>query len=426
MRDVVVLVPGLMGSALAKAGRPIWDFALAAYAGIGSLARNLRLVDHRLDVDLADDVRATSLLPTAIAFPGLPPIDGYTEIAQTFREGVGLELGVDYFEFPYDWRRDVRASARLLKESADGWLEARRRTEPDARLVLVAHSLGGLVCRHFLLDFGGLAETRRFYPIGAPFSGAVNALDALSNGVRKFRILDLTTAVRSFDSLYQLLPSFACYDRGKGDLEIVGALRDVPHVDPDRAAEALEFHERSEARAREQQLASVTRPIVGLAHPTVRTARLQGAGVAVDAMDEGDGTVLRTSASAVKGEPLYSYTKHGSLQKSEVTRANLHGVLTDRAMAPELAVIEVPDVRSDGAYSSDEPVRLDVASPVDVELRVEAVEAAGDQTHEARPLPRGKHTIDLGRLAVGVYRLTLRGGREDVHEVFQVIAEGAG
>ena len=51
--------------------------------------------------------------------------------------------GQNWFDFPYDWRRDNRVAARHLGERAPGWLQAWRKQSGnnDAKLILVAHSI---------------------------------------------------------------------------------------------------------------------------------------------------------------------------------------------------------------------------------------------------------------------------------------------
>jgi pimeloyl-ACP methyl ester carboxylesterase len=70
----------------------------------------------------------------------------------------------------YDWRRDNRVAARRLKEQTNRWLGEWRREQPDAKLILVGHSMGGLVARYFLECLEGWRDTRRWSPL-APRTG---------------------------------------------------------------------------------------------------------------------------------------------------------------------------------------------------------------------------------------------------------------
>ena len=67
--------------------------------------------------------------------------------------------------------------------------------------------MGGLVCCYFLEVLGGWKDTRRLITFGTPFRGSVKALNMLTNGFSKpLGLVHLTDAVRSFTSVYQLLP----------------------------------------------------------------------------------------------------------------------------------------------------------------------------------------------------------------------------
>ena len=51
----------------------------------------------------------------------------------------------------------------------------------------------------------------------------------------------LTSAMRTFTSAYQLLPRYECYDRGDGKLVRVGESTGIPNVDSVKAAAAIAF-----------------------------------------------------------------------------------------------------------------------------------------------------------------------------------------
>ena len=56
---------------------------------------------------------------------------------------------------------------------------------PDAKLVLVGHSMGGLVARYFLECLDGWRDTRRLVTFGTPYRGSLNALNFLVHGLQK-------------------------------------------------------------------------------------------------------------------------------------------------------------------------------------------------------------------------------------------------
>ena len=116
--------------------------------------------------ELDDGVRATALVPDLHLIAGVVEDRPVTlGIAEMMVDAFGLEKGTvhddqrvaNYFEFPYDWRRDNRVAARQLQRFIEDRLHRWRTKTPfkDARAVIVAHSMGGLVARYFLEVLGG-------------------------------------------------------------------------------------------------------------------------------------------------------------------------------------------------------------------------------------------------------------------------------
>ena len=118
-------------------------------------------------------------------------IDGYGQIASYIQRAFDLKTGQNYFEFSYDWRLSNRIAALRLARLAKGWVDKWRDSgHPNGRLILIGHSMGGLVARYFLEVLGGLEITRKLLTFGTPYRGSLNALDFIANGWRKTRILN--------------------------------------------------------------------------------------------------------------------------------------------------------------------------------------------------------------------------------------------
>jgi pimeloyl-ACP methyl ester carboxylesterase len=269
-KHLVIVLPGISGSVLTKDGKEVWGTSTAAIwravtSGVDSI-RSLAIQgidDPSLD-DLGDGVQAVRLVQDLHIIPGLWKIDGYTAIVTRLKESLELEAGKNLFEFPYDWRRDNRVAARKLARSAKSWLDNWRQSSgaSDAKLVLVAHSMGGLVSQYFLEVLGGWKDTRALVSFGTPYRGSLNALGYLANGfsegIGPLKV-DLTSTLASFTGVYQLLPAFECVDRGKGKLERIGEIDGVVGVDPARAKAALGFYEEIKAAAQRNGGMRVTR-----------------------------------------------------------------------------------------------------------------------------------------------------------------------
>lgn len=346
--DIIVFLPGITGSVLQKNGKDVWGTSAGAiFRALKSGGDSIRALaleaadDPSLD-DLGDGVVATALVPDTHIVPGLWKIDGYTKLVRNIRDSFGLELGKSAFEFPYDWRRDCRVAARKLARSIEGWLHTRRKDRPAAKAVLVAHSLGGLVSRYYLEVLGGWENVRTLVTFGTPYGGSVKALNFIANGHRPGAgpvRLDLSSLLRSFTSVYQLLPTYECVDKGDGALMMIGDVPGMPNFDYARVASALAFHEEIAVKVRTRATGEVPHivPIVGIEQPTYQSARLSGGTVEVlqklAGKDHGgDGTVPRVSAvpfelQAEKRE-VFASESHGSLQNHDAVLAHLRGVLS--------------------------------------------------------------------------------------------------
>lgn len=445
--DIVVLVPGITGSVLERNGKEVWGTsASAAMHGLlsgGRSLQDLRLENDSPDIDdIGDGVKATRLISDVHIFPKLWKIDGYSKITKRLKQALGLEAEKNYFELPYDWRRDNRVAARRLQREMAAWLERRRQTHPAAKVVLVAHSMGGLICRYFIEVLGGWRDTRALITFGTPFRGSLNALDTLSNGVRKLRLLDLTELSRSFTSSYQLLPIYPCYANGGDTLIRLKEAAQVPGLEIARVRAADEFH-REIQRAVEANLTAggeaqpryTIHPIVGIEQPTNQSARLVGGRVELvrsrNGVDEmGDGTVPRVSATPIEeGEAraAFASSRHASLQNADAVLTHVHGLLTKPRDLGRVMAVGAPTTLSvdlDDIYLTDEPIRVVVRSTAPGEPLEAVVEETATRTQRAAaPLPLTDdewREVELAPLPPGTYRVTVRGDPTRVEPVADI------
>jgi len=244
--DLIVVIPGIMGSTLRRNGTEVWSSKLATMlAALATLFRNIRelelpdgIGDHAPD----DGIRAATLMPSLHVIPGLwSPIRGY-EILIRRLQAVCTRIGknqppncrgLNPIVFPYDWRLSNRYSARLLKIYAESALSRWRDCAPqnrEAEIIFVCHSMGGLVARWYMSHEGGASLTRKLVTLGTPYRGSMKALAVLADG--PIPILgrfgeSLHRTVLSFPSVHQLLPSYACVERGT-DLEYLIDQPDSP------------------------------------------------------------------------------------------------------------------------------------------------------------------------------------------------------
>ena len=454
MGDVVVLLPGILGSVLERDGRAVWAMspgaAWRALISLGDSVTDLELHGDDPSVDdLGDGVTAPRLQPDLHLIPGLWSIDGYTHIRSSIYATFDVVEGQNWFDFPYDWRRDNRVAARHLAERAPDWLRAwrQRSGNNDAKLILVGHSMGGLVARHYLEMLEGWRDTRMLVTFGTPYRGSLNALDFLCNGFKK-KIgplgIDLTRLLRSLTSVYQLLPRYPVVDSGSGDLTRVAETADLPGVDPVRAKGAMQFHldidAASEAR---QPNAYAIHPVVGILQPTSQSARFENGSVkmlrshaGVDGA--GDGTVPRVSATplelADQGREIYAPDQHGSLQNSIGPLTQLIGVLSAKPTSTFRAGLGGFGLQIDEVFTADEPITAAVTTD-DPTRAINAVVvdvANGRAVLESRCEADGDgaYRPQWPPLLPGDYRLTVSttepdSDRSPVHSLFIVAADEA-
>jgi pimeloyl-ACP methyl ester carboxylesterase len=394
MKDVVVLIPGIGGSVLQRDGYDVWALSAGAVLKgvltLGGSVRRLELTgdDHELD-NVGDGIVATRLMPDLHVIPGLDwKIDGYRRIRERILSGFGCRPGHNYFELPYDWRRDNRVAARALARRAHDWLTGWRQESGNERaeLVLIGHSMGGIVARLYLELFDGWKETHTLITFGTPYSGSLNALGFLANGFRRgwgpFSI-DLSGMLRSFTSVYQLLPSYRCLAGDGGNWRYLDDVDwDGTRVDDLRLRQAITLH-RDLRKAVDDRLAAgnrgyVTRPVVGDFQRSGWASRRDGDGVEIlpfrtPAEYGGDGTVPKVSA--VPHELLDELTnvtfvsqRHASLQNDDSVFDHVAGLLRSEAIGEDVPVfpagdesiaLEVDDVTTDEPFV----VRARAAAP---------------------------------------------------------------
>ena len=120
--------------------------------------------------------------------------------------------------FPYDWRLDNVETARRLA----AFIEQLRRDygQPDLKVDIVAHSMGGIVSR-YLLDFGtedildrddaqvtmaGASMINRLVLLGTPSLGSANTVRVMIKGEKIVQTI-APEVLATLPSTYQLLPN---------------------------------------------------------------------------------------------------------------------------------------------------------------------------------------------------------------------------
>lgn len=377
MRDMIVLLPGIIGSVLVKDGKDLWMPSYSAiFSALISRGKSLEPLmvvgddDPALD-DLGDGIIATKLIEDARLVPGFFKVDGYNRLSEMIRGNFDVEQGsidlqehpyppANYFEFPYDWRRDNKVSARKLAMFVRQRLSEWRKYAGDqSQVILVAHSMGGLVARYYLEALEGWKDCKALITFGTPFRGSVKALNFLVNGcdVGPFQFTELA---KSLTSIYQLLPIYRSV-HADGDLRRIIDV-EIPRFNHDAARNALAFHHELidliESRKRSGNHAPyVLSPVVGQYQPTLQSAELFEGELTVSErlpmefdplLAHGDGTVPYLSAippdQSHAHRNIFFPESHGVLHCNDQALDFLYGQLID------LQIQGLEDLRGPGDW----------------------------------------------------------------------------
>ena len=310
----VFIVPGIMGSQLGRMRHtPLPDDILwldPVDISLGQLAL------LRLPVDGSEPVSAEEHkhAPLHQGEPHSPEETRIVSLGVVLFTYLRLKLHLRIAGFApvfhdYDWRLGVDELGRSLAE--------RIRAE-KSRVMIVAHSMGGLVSRAALAG-NGMSHVERVVLLGTPNSGSfapVQALRGVYAVVRKIARLShgqsaeslATDVFSTFPSLYHLLP----VANGKSEQDLFdvaawpanGPLPNVPLLT--RAREVLKA-----LAAGDERFIN----IVGAGQETVTRATRRNGGFLYTITRQGDGTVPVDCAELPGARTYYTKVAHSELAR---------------------------------------------------------------------------------------------------------------
>lgn len=470
IQDMVVILPGIMGSVLQKDGRDIWAVSGKAIwdilTSLGDSIQQLKLEQDDPEAEsLEDGIKATRVIEDTHLIPGLVKIDGYTKPSRLITDNFDVTPGniyadsddkaANFYVFPYDWRRDNRVNARLLKRLLEKRLKRWREYSGayDAKVIILAHSMGGLISRYYIEVLEGWRDCKALFTFGTPYRGSVKAVNFLANGYKEL-FVDVTEVLRSLTSIYQLLPIYEMLKVGD-KYQRIAEMDNLPNIVKERAADALAFHREIEAAVERHRndenyrKSYTTIPIIGIQQPTLQSAVfINGqlkASEEVPAilqerpdLSDGDGTVPQVSAIPIELSKSYYNNfiaeTHASLQNQaqiledllnrlKLTQFNLEGV-----RAPQSAI----SLSLDDLYLASEPIvmRARVVSPNPGLGKLQAEITFVSQERAALRLDFEQQEqgwqLAVDGLKPGLYRLKVQTANFDaqgptpVHDLFEV------
>jgi pimeloyl-ACP methyl ester carboxylesterase len=123
----------------------------------------------------------------------------------------GSRTRPNFFVFPFDWRQDIAKSADELRD----YVRCVERIHPGRRVDILAHSMGGLVARRYIL--GGDHNVAHLVTLGTPWLGAPKfPYVAFTGDFGVPEALITHNTIRNiltfFPGPHQLLPSPAYFD----------------------------------------------------------------------------------------------------------------------------------------------------------------------------------------------------------------------
>jgi pimeloyl-ACP methyl ester carboxylesterase len=441
MQDLIVVLPGMLGSTLAKDDKLIWapsaGAVLRAITTLGHDIRAMELPEGIGDEHPGDGMQPVGLMPDLHVLPGLWSANiGYDAMLNWLRSRFHLSEApqddtvrfANLLPIPYDWRLSNRYNGRRLKSIVEPALEKWRSQHSafeNAKVVFICHSMGGLVARWYIDREGGAEITRKLITLGTPHRGALNALEQLVNGAHvglgPFAV-KLTRFARSLPSLYQLLPEYACIEAPQGLVKTTEM--QVPDLATSMIDDAMRFHaELDGAQGDGYDL----HPIVGFRQPTKTTARIDSGRVmpmdTIASHDEGgDGTVPRLAATPARFRPDHptiraAAERHGALQSNSSVLDELEFVLGARSEPYRVGGQSELSVTVEELIMRGEPLVLS-ATPSDgsrTRLRATVNNEGGHEVASALleparhvtidPLPPGGYTITVGAVGTAVTRI---------------------
>lgn len=214
-RPAVIILPGVCGSDLYVGEDEVWPLALVGNRN--DLRMNEDGISVRQDVTTKDVLRER---PLANFYGPLIQFLGTQDYVENR----------DLFLFPYDWRKPTASHLDRKPQdtfkSLDELVQRAITNNPSGarKVILVCHSMGGLVARAYVLSRKDWADkVKKIITLGTPYRGSPKAYYALVNGY-DFDNPSVATGMmhllaQNIPGAYELLPdSLFLRDRTTGRL----------------------------------------------------------------------------------------------------------------------------------------------------------------------------------------------------------------
>ncbi|MDO8565513.1 MAG: alpha/beta fold hydrolase [bacterium] len=387
----VIIVPGIIGSKLIDSGNSeIWPSTLNVITSI---------TDNFLDTLV---LNADGITGQTISSPSVIRNISSSHIFDYLFDTLGSSSfteNQDSFEFPYDWRLDILKTASdnesnaitSLKEKIDAIKAQRGVTKVD----IVAHSMGGLLVKKYLKDYGG-DSVDKFIDIGTPHTGAPKAFKALNFGDQfgfekaGFVFLNLNKMKeisQNMPAVYQLLPSQEYFDDALNDYRyyVFNAASGEDRLTFDQTKSYLNSSGRNStlvdrANTLHQEIDNLdpatygveTYNIVGCGTPTIGQFYVLEDGehpIYNIKMINGDGTVPLKSAEAMSATSTYYVrnAQHALMPSTSGVKELVAGILTSTSTTFDISPYSNLSTTSSGCTIPDGRI-VSFHSPIELHI----------------------------------------------------------
>jgi len=192
-RPIVIVIPGIMGSNLSNGDSEIWiDYFKMAGGRLSQLHMG------------NENIEAKSVVGTA-----------YGKLVNDLNEKY------DVVVFPYDWRKSLTDSGKLLAAKIEELLPKNKDKDPDQPIHIIAHSMGGLVTRDLMMNHKDTWDRLNAIPyfkcilLGTPWQGSYGISEIITGSGGQIKSI---SRLALFQSRKDLLKIFVRY---KGLLELL-------------------------------------------------------------------------------------------------------------------------------------------------------------------------------------------------------------
>lgn len=232
----VLIIPGIVGTDLFYNRELVWlnaakmleepnDHYLTQALSLDETGESIK------SIETGDIIRNVEV--------SLLKIDIFKKLIELFEEK-NFTAEKTYFTFRYDWRLDLNKTSESLKKRVE---EIKALTK-HKKIDVVAHSMGGLVAKNYIKDFGE-QDINKLIFVGTPHLGAPKAAKVLLAG-DQFSIpwLDadrIQEIARNAPAIYQLLPNRNYFESLAGYILPNGT--DAKILDYNQTQEFLAEHE---------------------------------------------------------------------------------------------------------------------------------------------------------------------------------------